>query len=251
MKNIKFILVFAVVITMLSTMAFAANEGLNMASEISYSDTITFDITMAETINFVGEGYLGFRFYYDANAWTVTVDSEILDEMVSRSGYYDCLAEPEDSAINKGDVILSVTATVKDEAAAKNSTFDIKKIEIWDDDADYVYESGTYATMTVKEAAAPEPEKPESVATTYKLGNTTYTDVPNAQVTKTLTSGTISGKVIANYWKDGVKVLTPAEIPFENITIGKFTGAGEVTFDVAIMGVPTNVIITAIDVALN
>ncbi len=109
-------------------------------------------------------------------------------------------------------------------------------------------DSSDTLTITVKEATQEPVVRPTGLPTTYTLGEKTYTDVPNKEVTVT-TTGATTGKVTLTYWYNGVDDKT-AIVDFTT-NAAALTGTGNATFKVAVMGVPRTVVIKDIAVAFD
>lgn len=107
------------------------------------------------------------------------------------------------------------------------------------------------ATYSAKfNAIAKAPVIPDSVPTTIEKGGKVYTNVPNARLTKDLPA-VFAGNVVVDYYTDGRTGTKSFGFTVENAP-ANITGEGAtVTFDVAIIGVPEEVIISRIDVVFG
>ena len=236
MKKIKFLLALVITVAMLSTVSFAAigDCELNIDATKAYSETMTFDITLANDLSLDSDGYLGFTLTFDSAAWSATGSSETLDNVVNKSNYIDCLMEGE-TTLTAGTVILTVTANVVDAEAAIGSKFVIKNLEAYDSQDDYAYVSGDYKSLAVKAGSKTVGATVEKItaedwtwtdATAYKVSTTvegTVTEVNCALNASYKLGGVEKSKEIYNASLAGIYATEGSTISFRPILLGTDT----------------------------
>lgn len=251
MKKFRFLTVVVLAISMLFAVASAAVSSFDPVTYDGAADTL-------EVVLKVEEAAASFDMY---NTMQIKFDENVLaiDTAACTSDYamtfydytgdmgYGAVAfsnEGGNLVLTKGAVFAKLVFNVVDKAAVAGTVIE------WDVDNSYAADAGAMLELAGSVTVEAAETKPE-LKLTYKLGNTTYTDVPNITVKKNLTSANISGKVLIDYEEDGVAAATAAEKAFSAV-IGKFTGTpGEVSFDVALINVPSNITVTGMNVKLD
>ena len=242
MKKFKLLLAVVVVFTLLSTFAMAANDTIYI-EEIEYTGADSIEVTIKSNVTQTLTAIYG-SLEYDPAIWSLENKTGTMDQYApdNDGGYVDLY--PEGIDVVKGEAIVTFTATCLDKEAAVGSTFKLAGVTVLgssysdklaDDVADY-------QTITVTGATA------DPIATEYTVGEKTYTSVPNKTFTDVAVSdlSNFGGNVTVTY-EGGVNTYFTKAFTFG----GLGTGSGTASFDVAVVGVPSNITVTDIAVAIN
>lgn len=268
MKKLISLVLAVAMICALSTVAFANDlEGsylfVGTASEI-VDGTFTYSINLAEVgadsltmgtsgatwrfdINYDSEAFelvsttpvLGYGFSFDKNNSDVATAGFI-------SASIEGASEPYETTFTAAEALASFTFKVKDGAADGEKAFELVDLEIADCDSFNNLTLGENLTAALAPVTLGTPGPTENVATyvTNELALDVageiknFTDVPVYEATTTATSFKLKAVYGEEY--NYLKFNGAEEINVSNI---KVDGDGEVSFQVAIIGVPAGVTI--------
>jgi hypothetical protein len=246
MKRIKLLVAMILVVAVVSIGAMAASTDVidfKVDTIACDGNAITVEVVSA---NGFDASYATFNIDFDSSKWTV---SNIPSAAGITGGRVAFIYETG-LTVAPGGTVFTITATPTNPEDV-DSAFELIECLIVDASGEDIVleEPGVVATLGVTKASTEPVEPPTSpYSSTMTAGGKTYTGVPNTSLTKNV-DGALAGKVVVTYFKDGKADLSK-DISF---TAGdsNITGSGSVTFQVAIMGVPSDVIVTNIDAVLN
>lgn len=235
MKKFKFLMALVAIVTMITTVAFAADEsmdgyGLTVPESVELADsTTTFQIKL--TKGFTVDA-MAFQLHYDHDIWTVTADSTLT---VTAKPTYDDFVCSSATTFTDGQVLATITATAKDAAKAvtADGAFEVK--EVWSEGSeDYLWCEGVYKTIAVTAA--------QTSTTKDFTGTAKYDNFKGNSGDWYLGVWVGEYNVTAG---DAAKAIKKISVAFTGDSHAPFvvdglniSGAGTTTFKVAIVGVP-------------
>ena len=242
MKKFRFIIALAIVVTMISTFAFAATDIFTTSNiECNAGDNVTV------TLKFKNAGTLtsaAFAVKFDNTVWTV----DKADITTPITG-----ADKEVSGL--GQVVISTSNSYKYEADSVAVSFIAKPIEganvdgskfylcaeayLEFDDGDYYYEESNDAVVSTVTVKSADPTKPvittvaEEKGATIETEDTIYTNIFKGEYSATPVEGVGISEIGIKYHNTDVTAGDAVTLK-KNVTI---EGGATVNFKAAILGV--------------
>lgn len=237
MKRIKFLVIAALVIAMISSFAFADGQAGFALNQIEYNNEDTITLTVTSTATTEALGMYSANLNYNAAAFS---PKSVTGKLVIASGTtYITVMDDSGAALTKDAVIGTVTFNVIDKEKAVGSEFYFDQAIIYASDWATDLFDGSDGKMTVKAATPVTPEKPvittvaEEKGATIETDDTIYTNIFKGEYSATPVAGVGISEIGIKYHKTDVTAGDAVTLK-KNVTI---EGGATVNFKAAILGV--------------